>query len=186
MAADEARNAEARGQGEVPRAQAFATRWGKAHKPGRTYTLEERAHALAVLKAKGGNLRGTARDLGMPVKTLRDWRDGVLKRGDDPVPEALKRRAEKDLAGAIDRIRWRYLRRAAEANAIRTTSGYYAVQTAHKLTEMFQLLTGGPTARVELNAWGQLLQEIRGMRAARVAPEPALPEPPVLEGQLVA
>lgn len=40
----------------------------------RKYTEEERAAALAALTANGGNLAKTAREVGVPRKTLEAWR----------------------------------------------------------------------------------------------------------------
>lgn len=42
------------------------------------YTDDERVAALAQLAANGGNLKRTARALGLPAPTLRLWRDTVL------------------------------------------------------------------------------------------------------------
>lgn len=39
----------------------------------RVYRPEEKAHALATLEANNGNVKGTARDLGIPAITLRQW-----------------------------------------------------------------------------------------------------------------
>lgn len=36
---------------------------------------DEKSAALAALKANGGNVRKTARELGLPWSTLRSWRD---------------------------------------------------------------------------------------------------------------
>ena len=40
-----------------------------------TYSEERVAEALAALVRNGNNLKGTARELGVPVPTLRYWRD---------------------------------------------------------------------------------------------------------------
>ncbi len=42
----------------------------------RQYTDEDREAALAALAANDGNVLRTAKDLGIPVKTLRNWAKG--------------------------------------------------------------------------------------------------------------
>ena len=42
----------------------------------RTYSDTEKATALAMLDANGGNLSRTQREVGVPRTTLREWRDG--------------------------------------------------------------------------------------------------------------
>jgi hypothetical protein len=42
----------------------------------RHYSDEDRAEALAVLDANAGNLKRTARDLGIPRATLQEWAGG--------------------------------------------------------------------------------------------------------------
>jgi transposase-like protein len=42
----------------------------------RTYSDEEKADALLQLDANGGNLKRTAVAIGIPRKTLAEWRDG--------------------------------------------------------------------------------------------------------------
>lgn len=44
--------------------------------PKRSYTDDERAMALAMLAANGGNTKRTSRDTAIPESTLRCWRDG--------------------------------------------------------------------------------------------------------------
>ena len=44
-----------------------------------------------------------------------------------------------------------YLDRLMEPDAVSKTSGYYAAITLKVLNEAHQLLTGGPTARIEGN-----------------------------------
>ncbi len=39
------------------------------------YTDKDKARAFALLETNGGNVKRTARDLGMPISTLRRWRD---------------------------------------------------------------------------------------------------------------
>jgi hypothetical protein len=59
----------------------------------RSYSPEFRAVALAALAANAGNLKRTARQLGLPRKTLEGWASGRT-----PTPEALCRQARLLLA----------------------------------------------------------------------------------------
>jgi transposase-like protein len=40
-----------------------------------TYTDQDKARAFSLLEMNEGNVKRTARDLGMPISTLRRWRD---------------------------------------------------------------------------------------------------------------
>jgi lambda repressor-like predicted transcriptional regulator len=42
----------------------------------KAYSNDEKAEILAALDANGGNLKRTARETGLPINTLRRWRDG--------------------------------------------------------------------------------------------------------------
>lgn len=126
----------------------------------RHWVPEARAEVLAVLIANGGNVSKTARETGAPGATIRMWRDAPEK----AAPAEVRERARKELADEVDEVRWLYLDRARDPNAVRTTSGFYAVQAFQKLTEAHQLLTGKPTQRIEATPWGQLLTEIRDRR----------------------
>lgn len=57
-----------------------------------SYTPEEKARAYVQLKANGDNLKRTARELDIPVNTLRRWRDEWKSSGppvDEEVSEAI-------------------------------------------------------------------------------------------------
>jgi hypothetical protein len=41
----------------------------------RAYSEQDKAQSLLVLDANGGNIKRTARQIGIPVGTLRAWRD---------------------------------------------------------------------------------------------------------------
>jgi transposase-like protein len=128
------------------------------------YTPEQRAQVLAVLKANAGNVKKTSRETSVPPPSIRAWRNAP----DQFAPAEVRAKEERDLASDLDELRWAYLDRAREKGAIRTTSGWYAVKAAAEITTMHQLLTGGPTERIEATPWGQVLSEIRDGRALRV------------------
>lgn len=71
----------------------------------RRYSDEERAAALAALKANRGNLTLTARQVGVPLTTLRQWSTG------DRHPEATQMSIEKsrDMAQALQDLAWKLI-----------------------------------------------------------------------------
>jgi transposase-like protein len=125
----------------------------------RSYTPEQRAQVLALLKG-GAPVKRVARVTGFHESSVRYFRD----HSETAAPAAIRQEAEHDLAGDVDRLRRLYLERAANEKAVATTSGYYAVIAAAKLTEVHQLLTGGPTARIDATPWGELMTQIRDAR----------------------
>jgi transposase-like protein len=129
----------------------------RVRKKGRRYTDEQRAQVLAVLKANGGKIKPTSRETGVPAVTIRGWRDNP----ENAAPADVRSSAERDLAAEIDEVRWLYLDQARKS--VRQERGSFAVSSFVKLTEAHQLLTGGPTQRIE-GAWGELLTQIRDRR----------------------
>jgi transposase-like protein len=67
------------------------------------YTDEQRANALAALAANGGNANRAAKELGIPVRTLRNWGKG------DRHPEAAEMGRQK-------KARWPTPSRTSPAN----------------------------------------------------------------------
>lgn len=132
--------------------------------PKRHYTEKAKADALAVLQAHGGNVSGAAKALGIPEATLRLWSTEQGKQR--AAPAETREESKKDLANTLTQARWLYLERLMDPAAVKTTSGYYAAVTFKVLNEAHQLLTGGPTARIE----GNLADFLRGSGAL---PKPA-------------
>ena len=64
----------------------------------RTYSDTEKATALAMLDANGGNLSRTQRETSVPRSTLREWRDG--RHHDDVTNIRQEKRVE--LAGLLE------------------------------------------------------------------------------------
>jgi hypothetical protein len=106
----------------------------------RDYSDDERAEALAVLDANGGNLSRTAREVGVPRKTLAQWVTGraALRVAD------LRQRKKGLLADALEDFGWQVI----EALAGRVEQGNL-VQLATTLgiaVDKMQLLRGKPTS----------------------------------------
>lgn len=78
----------------------------------RRYSEADRAVALALLDANGGNLKRTAREFGVPVDTLRYWRDrrveGAEREEEPPAPKQTTNKdvqvAKESLADATARL----------------------------------------------------------------------------------
>jgi len=54
-----------------------------------TYTDEQKASAYVVLASNEGNIKRTSRDTGVPISTLRSWRDEWARLESLPAPEKL-------------------------------------------------------------------------------------------------
>lgn len=93
---------------------------------------------------------------GVSERSLHEWKDEV--RGVDlnaasnaaNGPESAAIAAKKNVIERVNAIRSRYLDRADQEKAIADTSGFYAVLAVKHLTDIHQLLTGGPTHRIDL------------------------------------
>jgi len=63
------------------------------------YTDAQRAEALAALQANGGNLSATSRATGVPISTVKRWRDEP-----DPRLAELGNEKRQDLEESLERI----------------------------------------------------------------------------------
>lgn len=73
----------------------------------RSYSDEEIAATLAVLKGNKGNLLRTSRDTGIPRITIRQWAQGKVKRvAKRPGMASLRHRKTEDLAARCREIAW--------------------------------------------------------------------------------
>lgn len=73
-----------------------------------TYDEAFKAQAFVALAANEGNLKRTARDLSVPVSTLRRWRDEWQRQESLPSVEAIDL-AVGDFADKAESIRWKAL-----------------------------------------------------------------------------
>jgi transposase-like protein len=67
-----------------------------------TYTEEDKARAFVVLAANDGNVKRTARELSLPVGTLRSWRTQFEE---NPPDVALLEQAVTDFVGRATSVR---------------------------------------------------------------------------------
>lgn len=106
----------------------------------RQYSDAEKAESLAALDANGGNVSKTARDLGLPRKTLAQWADDRHIHQD--VAE-LRQEKKIDLAARLEEI----ARQLAEAMPEKmATANLQQVATSMGIAiDKMQLLRGQPT-----------------------------------------
>lgn len=120
----------------------------------RQYAEEEIAHALALLRANGGNVQRTARQLGMPRETLNQWagRPGVNPRGKKVTEEQVEGAVEK-MAPRLDLLANRILDKAIEGieNVEVTKAGELRdlLVSLGVNIEKASFVRGGPTSRSE-------------------------------------
>lgn len=110
----------------------------------RQYSDAEKASALLALEANGGNVKGTARQLGIPVKTLGDWSK------DQHVNESVAEIRHEKRPDLIDRF-MSEIDKALEAMGAKRTDASYAdlARTIGIFTDKMQLLKGAATERGE-------------------------------------
>lgn len=75
----------------------------------RVYTDEDRAAVLAELAVNDGNVKRTARALGIPVPTVRRWRDNWVREGVPPETSAALEVASNDFLEDAKRIQHKLL-----------------------------------------------------------------------------
>jgi transposase-like protein len=115
----------------------------------RTYTAEDKARVYAILDANDGNVKRTARDTGIAVQTVRDWKLKREREGSLPVEiEAALHAAQLELVENTSRVRDKVLDRlerevddpAARAS-IKDLATTYGI-----LTDKVRLIEGKPTS----------------------------------------
>jgi transposase-like protein len=133
----------------------------------RVYSDEDRANALAALAANGGNIEQTARQLGLPRKTVSNWASGNRH------PEAahLGRRKKKDLADALEAVAWKIA--GALARKINAASLSSAAIALGICIEKMRLLREQATAALDVTSGGHALDH-DSLTAADVAAAGAL------------
>jgi transposase-like protein len=109
----------------------------------RQYSDNDKATALAVLDANQGNVKGTARQLSIPHKTLDEWAKG---RNQHPEVAVLRTDKKQELHGLFEQVARLYLGQAMEEATIKKTSGKDSVIAAATATDKMRLLTEQATS----------------------------------------
>lgn len=147
----------------------------------RRYSDEERAEALAALAANGGDLAATARQLGLPRKTLEGW-----ARGRTPAPAAdLRHEKKASLADRLDELAHALV---GDLLTDRVASYKDKALSMGIAIDKARLLRGQPTAitdhthRPDLSRLTDAELEALEALAARVNPQPGATGPPAGPG----
>lgn len=111
------------------------------------YSDEQKAAALAAIKANGGNLFRTAHELKIPFQTLSNW----AKDTREPVQGFSKLVTEKEesLAELCDKVARKYLNHASDDFVVAVTPGHLSMTAAGIAVDKAQLLRGQPTSITE-------------------------------------
>ncbi len=145
--------------------------------PRRQYTDEEKANALLALEASGGAVSATARRLGIPIATLRMWKngEGVGERVQRAMRErrpALTDRLEDILHLILDKIPAR-LDGAPLPHLVSAAS--VVAEKMENLARAQMTQSGGPAGQDRVAAVAQVLQIAlaRQQAALSAAQQPA-------------
>jgi transposase-like protein len=109
----------------------------------RDYDPRFKAAALVLLQTNNGKLRTTARQLNIPVATLRRWKNGE---GLSDETVALHAIVKGEIAEEFELTARMFLARAQDPAAIAQTSAYYAQIAASDAYKSSQLARGLPTS----------------------------------------
>ena len=126
---------------------------------GHPYELKQAATEALFA---GEHPRTVALAAGIGQRTAESWHAETEAEKPATTSESAVHAAKKAVADRIAATRALYLDRAADEKAIATTSGFYAVLAVKHLTEVHQLLTGGPTSRFEGSLEGVLRAAVGG------------------------
>jgi predicted transcriptional regulator len=109
----------------------------------RQYSDAEKAAALLALQANGGNITKTAREVGIPASTIKEWASGRVTAGVTDIRDEKK----NVLADYLEDIAWKL----AEAMPKKVRSAHLQqVATSMGITiDKMQLLRGKATAIVD-------------------------------------
>lgn len=110
----------------------------------RKYTDREKAMFLLALEANAGNLSATERETGVPLETLRDWRNGLAVNADIA---NIRNETRGNLADEFEALTWQALKLAKD-KAIEAT--YQQLVTGAAIgADKQQLLRGKATQIVD-------------------------------------
>lgn len=112
------------------------------------YSDEQRASALAALKANNGNVNKTAREIGIPEPTLRTW---SLREDAYPVPHELQEQKNGELTVELKTLAHALLRSALDKSDDKNANIQQVVTSLGIVIDKLNLLEGGATSRVDLN-----------------------------------
>ena len=148
-------------------------------RPKRNYSDARKAEVLALLDANEGNVSKTARAVGIPGRTIIEWRNGRLAEGVEEIRE--EKRAE--LADRLQEIAHTLVDAIPEKVA--TANLQQCTLSLAIAVDKMQLLRGAATSRTAmvdetrtpLEQLDDLILEIRGLGGDRREETPPIAEP---------
>jgi transposase-like protein len=114
-----------------------------------TYTDTGKATVYAHLAANGGNVKRTARETGVPISTVRDWKRTWEKEG---VPENISEvlpSVVEDIVDDFTRVRNKLLIELEAQGERGELKGQALVSAIGMLTDKIRLFRGEATSRTE-------------------------------------
>lgn len=135
----------------------------------RHYTDEDRAKVKLALDMNDGNIKRTARETGVAISTVRDWKTAWEKGGVPAVIEDALPAVRDEFVETTTRVRDKALRVAEEKLDADRTTAKDAAWIAAVLTDKIRLAQGQPTSRTETSSDGQSREEIRELFAGFVS-----------------
>lgn len=112
------------------------------------YSRELKQKTMTALLVGDRSMDEMSKETGIPKGTLKDWKEAAKAAHPADPPASV---AKRDVIELLDAARRAYLDRTLSAEAVQSTSGYYAAAAVKIFNEQHQLLTGGATSRAEVS-----------------------------------
>jgi transposase-like protein len=126
----------------------------------RSYSAEDKAKVMAALAANEGNVKGTARETGVPEQSIRDWKKQAERRGlPAEVAEALPAVVD-DVLERMETIRSKALDELEMQIEAGQVKGQALITSIGVLTDKIRLLQGQATDRKEIVTEGPTPEEM--------------------------
>jgi transposase-like protein len=115
----------------------------------RIYTDQDRVAVHAALQVYKGAVKTTARETGIPISTVRDWKTQWEKNGFPPELLAITQEVVDDLVEAMNRVRNKALIELERQLDAKELKGREVIGAFHILTDKIRLYQGEATSRTE-------------------------------------
>lgn len=112
----------------------------------RQYSDSNKASALAILDANGGNLSKTSRETGVPISTIKEWRDGRV----NPDVTDIRNVKKIELADKLEEVANAYTDHLLRDETINKTGAKDAAVTVGTAIDKMRLLRGLPTEIIQV------------------------------------
>lgn len=115
----------------------------------RSYTEGDQARVAVVLQGNGGNIKRTARDTGVPIATVRDWKRKWESNGFPENLEELTTHVRSDFIEEAIEVRWIMLEHLREKAERKELTGRDLLTGIGILTDKINVMSGMATSRTE-------------------------------------